>query len=241
MTEFQGGQGAARHFLVGLRASFPVVVGYVPIAFSFGLVSHGGGLPLWAAALMSAIVYTGAGQFAAISMLGLATPVPEIVLAVLFMNLRHVVMNLALLPRLAVRSLGLRGLVALGVTDETFAVAAFSREPALSTAAGMLGLNCGAWLSWLLGTIPGAWAAALVPKALNDAMAVMLYGLFIGLLVPAVRGAPRGLAIALGAMAVHLAARQVLAPGWSLVAAIVLGAGLTFLLPEASEEAAHGA
>jgi len=232
-----GGHDAAHRFFDGLRASFPVVVGYLPIAFSFGLVSHEGGLPLWASALMSAVVYTGAGQFAAISMLGMGTPAPEIVAAVLFMNLRHVVMNLALLPKLAMRSLGLRSLVALGVTDETFAVSLFSDRDDVLTPAGMLGLNLGAWCSWWMGTVCGAWAAGLVPKALNDAMAVMLYGLFIGLLVPAVRGAPRGLAVAVGAMGVHLAARQVLPPGWALVAAILLGAGLTFLLPEPEETA----
>jgi len=207
-------QSAFHHFRQGLKASFPVVVGYLPIAFSFGLVSHEGGLPWWAAGLMSLIVYTGAGQFAALSMLGMGTPMPEIVAAVLFMNLRHIVMNLALLPKLAIRSLGLRSLVALGVTDETFAVSLFSADEEVLTTAGMLGLNLGAWSSW--------W---------------MLYGLFIGLLVPAVRGKSRGLVIALGAMAVNLAARQVLAPGWALVAAILLGAGLTFLLPEKAEEA----
>lgn len=227
-----------QRFLLGLRASFPVVVGYLPIAFSFGLVSHEGGLPLWAAALMSMIVYTGAGQFAALSMLGMGTPGLEIVMAVLFMNLRHVVMNLALLPKLAARSLGLRALVSLGVTDETFAVALFSGKGEVLTPAGMLGLNLGAWSSWWLGSIAGAWAAGLAPKSLNAAMAVMLYGLFIGLLVPAVRGNRKGLLIALGAMLVHLAARQVLAPGWALVTAILLGASLTFLLPEGDENAA---
>jgi len=230
-----GGHSAAQRFLSGLRASFPVVVGYLPIAFSFGLVSHEGGLPLWASVLMSAVVYTGAGQFAAVSMLGMGTPGPEIVMAVLFMNLRHVVMNLALLPKLAMKSMGLRSLVALGVTDETFAVSMFSGSDDVLTLAGMLGLNLGAWMSWWLGTVCGAWAAGLVPRGLNDAMAVMLYGLFIGLLVPAVRGAPKGLAIAIGAMGVHLAARQVLPPGWALVAAILLGGCVTFLLPESQE------
>lgn len=231
-----------QRFFLGLRASFPVVVGYLPIAFSFGLMSHEGGLPLWAAALMSMIVYTGAGQFAALSMLGMGTPGLEIVMAVLFMNLRHVVMNLALLPKLAAQGLrfglGLRALVSLGVTDETFAVALFSGKGEVLTPAGMLGLNLGAWASWWIGSVAGAWAAGLVPKSLNAAMAVMLYGLFIGLLVPAVRGNRKGLLIALGAMGVHLAARQVLAPGWALVAAILLGASLTFLLPEGDGHAA---
>ncbi len=221
-----------REFATGLRAAVPVMLGYLPIAFSFGLAAHGAGLPAWTAALMSALVYTGAGQFAALGMLGAGAPLPEIVLAVLFMNLRHVVLNLALLPRLKPQSLWRRAVVAMGVTDETFAVAAFSHDPALTRLPGLVGLNCGAWLSWSLGTLLGGWAALLVPRAVNDAMAVMLYGLFIGLLVPVVRKAPRGLLVAVAAMAIHVACRRLMAPGWALVCAIVAGAAVIWLLPE---------
>jgi 4-azaleucine resistance transporter AzlC len=210
-------------FLIGLKAALPVMVGYLPVALAFGLVSPQGGLSLSSAVLMSAMVYAGASQFMAVSMLSLGAPLPEIILATLFINLRHVVMNLALLPRLPIRSVVLRAVVAAGVTDETFALASFSTDPALRTPAGMLGLVSSCWATWWLGTLLGRWVAPLIPKLLNDVMGVTLYGVFIGLLVPAVRRAPRGLFVAVVAMAIHVAARQAMPVGWALVSAIVGG------------------
>lgn len=222
--------GAARHFLAGLRAALPVVAGYLPIAVSFGLVARDAGFSPAMAALMSAVVYAGASQFAAAAMVAAGTMVPEIVLATFFMNLRHLVMTASLMRKVSVPSRTQRLGIAALLTDETFAVASFSREAALARAPGLAGLMLAAWTTWWAGTILGARMADLIPPALAEAMGVMLYGLFIGLLVPAVRGAPIGLAVAVTAMASHTALRLVLAPGWAMVAAIILGAALAPLL-----------
>lgn len=37
----------------GLRDGFPIGLGYAPVAFTFGFIAVSGGLPLWAAALIS--------------------------------------------------------------------------------------------------------------------------------------------------------------------------------------------
>ena len=121
--------------------------------------------------------------------------------------------------------------LAAGVTDETFAVASFSTIPEVRTPAGMAGLVFGAWASWFLGTVLGGWIAPFLPKILTDAMGVTLYGLFIGLLVPAIRSVPRGAVIAAAAMLIHLAARQVLPPGWAIVAAILGGSLVGVVMP----------
>ncbi len=210
-------------FARGLRAALPVMLGYFPIAVSFGIVARDGGLPLWLAALMSVIVYAGASQFAAVAMLRLGAPVPEIVLATFFLNLRHFVMNLSLLPRLPARRGG-RAALALGVTDETFAVASFHKDERVRSLPGMAGLVVGAWAAWWSGTIAGGLAADAMPRLLTEAMGVMLYGLFIGLLVPAVRAVPKGLVAAVAAMAVNWAAVQAIPPGWAMIAAILAGA-----------------
>jgi 4-azaleucine resistance transporter AzlC len=214
--------GQAR-LLCGVKAAVPIAVGYLPIAFSFGLLAHQAGLPVWTAALMSAAVYAGASQFAALAMLGFGAPIPEIVLATLFLNLRHLVLNLSLLPRLGVDSRKGRAAIAAGITDETFAVASFAPDGRVRSAEGMAGLLIGAWSSWLVGTLAGSWLAPLIPRSVGEAMGVMLPGLFIGLLVPALRRFPPGVTVVAGAMVLHLAARQVLPPGWALVVAIIGG------------------
>ncbi len=225
MSDRVGQASSAARFLIGLKAASPVMLGYLPIAMSFGLVAQEAGMPLVWAGAMSALVYAGASQFAAAAMLKLGAPTPEIVVATFFMNLRHTVMSLALLPKVK-GGVAARAVLAAGITDETFAVASFSRDPALKSPAGLAGLFLGSWASWFCGTLLGGGLAVFLPKLLTDAMEVMLYGLFIGLLVPALRAAPRGLVAALSAMAAHLIAKQFLPPGWAIVVAILTGSAI---------------
>ena len=215
-----------QRFLRGLRAALPIAVGYVPIAFSFGLVCRDAGVSLVVASLMSLLVYAGASQFAAIAMLRAGSPVPEIVLATFFLNLRHLVMGLSLLPKLRIHPKATLAAIAAGLTDETFAVASFTRDPAVTTREGMIGLCLLSWISWWGGTVVGRSLATLMPSSFGGPMGVMLYGLFIGLLIPALRAAksPRqGLVVAGSAMVAHMLARHVLPSGWAIVAAIVAG------------------
>ena len=53
-----------KELVQGLRDGFPIGLGYAPVAFTFGFIAVSGGLPLWAAALISLTNLTSAGQFA---------------------------------------------------------------------------------------------------------------------------------------------------------------------------------
>lgn len=172
---------------------------------------------------MSLIVYAGASQFAALAMMKMQVPVSEIVLAVLFINLRHGVMSLSLAPRLAFGPAILRAAICTGLTDETFAVSSLSPQPQIRELAGFCGLVATAWISWVGGTILGVLAAALVPAVISGAMIYGLYGLFIGLLVPPLKRVPHHIWTALSAMLLHWGARQVMPAGWAIAVAIVCG------------------
>lgn len=224
----------------GARLALPVGVTYIPVAFSLGLLAVKGGLSPWIAALMSAIVFAGASQFAALAMLRAAVPTPEIVLATLFINLRHVVFNLALVPKLGIRSVVMRALVGMIMTDEGFTFGSLSADAGIRTQAGMLGLSGTLWLCWNGGTLAGALLTPTLPTLLNDGLGVMIYGLFIGLLVPALRKTPRAIAITAAAVVVHTVARQWLPSGWALVLAILAGASLGPLLDIGGEETDEG-
>lgn len=216
--------GAFARFGRGIRLAAPVGLTYIPVAFSLGLLAVQGGLSPWIAALMSAIVFAGASQFAAIAMLRVATPTPEIVLATLFINLRHIVFNLALLPKLGIRSLPMRALVAMIMTDEAFTFGSLSADAGIRTLAGMLGLSGTLWICWNGGTLAGALLTPTLPALLNDALGIMIYGLFLGLLVPALKKLPKAIIISAAAIVIHTIAREFLPPGWAMVAAILGGA-----------------
>ena len=54
----------------GLRAAWPICVGYVPIGLAFGVLAQKAGLSALAVGLMSALVFAGSSQFIAVAMLG---------------------------------------------------------------------------------------------------------------------------------------------------------------------------
>ncbi len=222
--------GPVARALRGMRLAAPMGASYVPLAFTLGLLAVQQGLSPWVAALMSAIVFAGASQFAALAMLRAAVPTPEIVLATLFINLRHIVYNLSILPKLGIRSLAMRSLAAAIMTDESFAFGSLAADPGIRTQAGILGVAGTLWLCWNGGTLAGALLSPNLPPAVSNALSVMVYGMFIGLLVPALKKLPRAIAVSAAAIAIHLVARQVLPSGWAMVVAILGGSSLGPLL-----------
>jgi len=225
-----------RDFCVGLRRGLPVLLGYFPVALAFGMIAGNAQVPLMHAAGMSAFVYAGASQFMALNLLIAGLPTAEIVLATLLLNFRHFLMSAALSARMK-RVGKLAPLVAFGITDETFAVAA--TEPTAPTPTFLLGLEAAAYVGWLSGTALGHALGGVLPRILQGALGMGLYGLFIGILVPEVRRSWRAAAVAAVSAGIHWLLRHfaVMPPGWSIIAAIVAGAAFGVILGEAKPPA----
>lgn len=58
--------------LQGIKAAWPICVGYIPLGFAFGVLAQKAGLNLLDIALMSMLVYAGSSQFIAVAMLNSA-------------------------------------------------------------------------------------------------------------------------------------------------------------------------
>ncbi|MBL3593566.1 MAG: AzlC family ABC transporter permease [Synergistaceae bacterium] len=212
----------------GLRAAFPVAVGYFPIAVAFGLLARSAGVPGSGAMALSVFVYAGASQFVAVNLMGLGASVAEIVLAVFVLNFRHFLMSSTLARRIAPgTSRARRALLAFGVTDETYAVASLRPEEVLSPAF-LLGLNLFSYLSWVAGSFVGFFLASSLPDVFQKGMAIALYAMFIGLLVPSACKDRRVLVVALLSMAVNglyrVSPLAAFGGGWGVLTATVAAA-----------------
>lgn len=112
-----------------LRACLPVAFGYVPLGVAFGLLLVDSGQPWWLAPLMGAVVYAGSAQFLAIGLLAAHAPLPDIFIATLLLNLRHVFFGFSMLARFPAR--GWRRLYLIfGLTDETWSLLSAAVPPA---------------------------------------------------------------------------------------------------------------
>ncbi len=176
-------------FFDGVRASLPIVIGYVPIAFSFGVGATELGFSTAEAVLLSVLVYSGASQFMALTLLSGGGAVAVSIVTLLAMNVRHVLYGPSLLGRAGRRASVRRSWAwAYGLTDEVFAAAIgflAAGEKAWSER-WMLGIGATAYVAWVSGTAAGALAgggALAAWPALEAALGFMLPALFLALLL----------------------------------------------------------
>jgi hypothetical protein len=79
--------------------TLPVFFGYIAIGIPFGLMLVNAGYPWWLSPIMSMLMYAGAGQYVAVGLFAARAPLPAMVLAMLMVNIRHIVYGLSLMER----------------------------------------------------------------------------------------------------------------------------------------------
>ncbi len=175
-------------FRGGLLAALPIVMGYFPIAFSFGVAATRAGLSQVEAVMLSLVIYAGASQFLALTLVVSGAPVLVAAFTLIAMTVRHVLYGPALM-----KEAGCEGrrryawIWAWGLTDEVFgqALGALARGQRFSEAY-MFGLGLAAYASWVAGTAVGAFAGGGALEgwpALSAGLDFMLAALFLALLL----------------------------------------------------------
>lgn len=184
-------------FREGLRAGVPFAIAGGLLALSFGVVAQGAGLSAAAAIVMSAIVFAGSAQFAAIAILASGGTAGAAVAAAALMNSRFLPMGVALAPSLPGGPLR-RAAQGQTVVDASWALAA--RGDGSFDRGLLFGSSAIQYVSWVGGTIAGAvWGDALGdPDALG--LDAIYPAFFLALLIAEARGR-RALGVAaLGAL-----------------------------------------
>lgn len=218
----------------GFQASLPIVLGYIPVAITFGVLATQSGMSLIELTLMSALVYAGASQFMGANMIAAQASAIEIIVATFVLNFRHFIMSFSFANTVQ-QTVSVKGrfLLSLGLTDETFAVASIEKDKAEQKYSayyyGTVILL--AYLSWVIGSLSGGLLGEIIPEKLSQSMGIALYAMFIGLLVPAVKVNVRLVFIAIIAMLVNLLFSQFVSSGWAIVFGTIIGGatGIYFL------------
>ncbi len=168
----------------GFKRALPIVLGYVPVAFAFGVLAVKNDIPPLLTIAMSVFIFAGSGQFVAASLWGAGVGAASVILTVFVINLRHLLMSASLATYTQSITRWQRGLLGLQLTDETFGVhsTAFQRGWRLSLTT-LYTCNSTAQLSWVLGTVIGVYFGSLIedvrPLGLDYALTAMFLALFI--------------------------------------------------------------
>ena len=133
----------------GLRDIAPALVACIPIGLLYGALATAKGLSVAEAALMSAFVFAGGAQFAAVEIW--RTPAPVLVLAfsTLLINLRHVLMSASLAPKTGRWKPWQRALGFYVLADENWAMAERRAGQRTLTPSYFFGAIVPFYLAWL--------------------------------------------------------------------------------------------
>ncbi|MBS4193598.1 AzlC family ABC transporter permease [Lederbergia citri] len=211
-------------FRRGLQEGMSIAIGYAPIALTYGLLAKTTGLTLFESVLMSLVLYAGASQYIALNMFALGTGAAEMILTTFIVNIRHFLMSASLNEKVEEEVPWKKAIYAFGVTDETFSVAATKTE---TVSTGYLfGLNLIAYMSWVVFSGVGFGIGSGLPQVLQESMAIALYAMFIGLLVPSLKKSAKVACLALLAAVFNsiFVFSEIISKGWAIVVATLLSA-----------------
>lgn len=166
------------------RQTLPIILGYVPVGFAYGVLAQKSGLSGLNTLLMSALVYAGSAQLIAVGLFAAAANPLAIVATTFVVNLRHLLMSAALAPYLGAWGKTRLGLFAYQMTDETFALHVNRFAKGETGPAETFGINVIAQSAWVGSTALGLAASTLItdvrPIGLDYALPAMFIGLLLG-------------------------------------------------------------
>lgn len=214
----------------GIRRALPIMLGYLPVGFAFGILAVKNNIPPALAVGMAFLMFSGSGQFVFASMWGGGAGIFSTSAAVCIVNLRYLLMSAAEAPWLGGKKRWLRFLLGLGITDETFVVHAASIQSGwklnLET---MFVCNSLTHASWICGCAIGAFFGALVQDSRALGLDYAITAMFLALLVPQCSSRLHFF-VAVFSMLLSIALKLSGLSQWNVAIATIIGATLGLAL-----------
>ena len=175
-------------FRRGFADALPICLGYFGVGFAVAAAAVANGHPVWSPVVQSLthISGTSQGAFSQRAIPGPPGGAWELALLCLGLNLRYVLLALALAQRLPPGiGLGRRLLIAIGVTDEN--VALEISRPFPTGFPYLMGVLASSYLGWNAGNALGALGTSLLPASALAPLGIALYAMFVAIVVPAAK------------------------------------------------------
>ena len=172
-------------FFSGVRDQVPIIFGMLPFGMIAGAAPVASGIDPWLALAMNVIIYAGAAQLAAISLMAQHVPIPIVVATALVVNLRFVMYSAALAPYFAKFSTPRKWLFSYLITDHGFALltAKYKPDAAPELIEGYYGgVTFTMWTTWQIAVVLGILLGTKVPPSWSLDFTIPL--VFLALVMP---------------------------------------------------------
>ena len=213
-------------FIFGVKSAIPITLGYIPMGIGYAALAIKAGMTPLQTVGFSVLVYAGAGEIIATTMLYGGASIIAIILTNFVLNLRYMVMNTFVYNKVEKTNMGLNILSAHLVTDESFALFALMNESSIWT---YIGIALTSWLSWIFGAIIGVFTLDLLPAIVTNSFNISLYALFVAILVPSIKE-NRQIGLLVLITAVINIVLQNIVGNWSIILSTLIGAGIGIYL-----------
>lgn len=204
--------------LQGARDTLPFLPGVLILGIVFGSSGAAVGIGAGLAVAMSATVFSGAGQLAALPLWQQGAL--AVVLSTLALSMRFLLVAASVAPALTRLSAWQRSVVAFFLTDENYALCV-SRLNGLFEPRYLLGSGVALYAAWLVGTIVGASVGNNVPDVLAEPAQTIFPLAFLIMVVLCCRTREMALVAVLGG-ALSLAGALLLPGAWHILLAGLL-------------------
>ncbi|WP_370695432.1 AzlC family ABC transporter permease [Patulibacter sp.] len=189
-------------FREGFRAGSPFAAASILLSVSFGALAVDAGFPALAAIAMSALVFGGSAQFAALSVVASGGTLGAALGTAALAHSRFLPMGIALGPSLAGGPVR-RGIEGQALVDASWAMA--SRPDGTFDRSFLLGSTLVQYVAWTLGTVVGAIGGGAIGDTDRLGLDAAYPTFFLVLLIHELRsGRGRGVAAAGGLIALAL-------------------------------------
>ncbi|MCI8469223.1 MAG: branched-chain amino acid ABC transporter permease [Eggerthellaceae bacterium] len=170
------------HIREAFQAAVPIMLGYVAIGIPCGILCDSIGLNALQVFLLSALFYSGAGQFMIPNMYLAASPLASIIASVSLVNTRQMLYSASFAPECQGVSKRLAFFFAATVTDESYGVSTARFAEGGWSVDRALMVNLFSQSSWTLSNVAGVLVGSAIGIPL-DIAAFAMTAIFICLLV----------------------------------------------------------
>ncbi|SNX53340.1 AzlC family ABC transporter permease [Thermoanaerobacterium sp. RBIITD] len=214
----------------GFKSAFPIVLGYLPIGFAYGLLGVKSGFSITQVMALSLFVYAGSAQFIAISLLSAGTNVITLIITIFIVNLRHFLYSTSLSQYMKRIKRNHIPLLSFFITDETYAVAITDLQNSDNyDERYFYQLFFMSYAAWCTASFIGAISGTFIDGSANVGLDFALPAMYIALLMMQISGFKKMfISIFSGFLSIVL---MYIFPGnINVIIAAVIGAGMGVLL-----------
>ena len=199
----------------GVRAGLPFVLPTIALGISFGVLARPVMGPV-APIVMSICVFSGAAQFAALSVLVAGGGAVAAIAAGMLMNARWLPMGFAVGPSLPGGALA-RALQGQAIVDASFVIS--SRGDGTFDRGLLIGATLAQGASWVTGTVIGVLAGPVLGDPQKLGLDAVFVAFYLALVVEEASHSRLAIASAIGGAAIALALMPFAPPGVPIIVA----------------------